>query len=118
MAKTIVFDEGYMQIQCPGCKHGHEISIDSDRTREAGVPIWGYNGNVDKPTFTPSLLVRTGVHAGMKRMEDDTDEDWQRILNRSSICHSQITDGKIYYYNDTTHELKGQTIELPEYKNE
>jgi len=52
---------------------------------------WEFNDDYDNPTFKPSVLV-TGE-------------------NR---CHSFVTDGKIRYLNDCSHELAGQTVELPE----
>jgi hypothetical protein len=64
---------------------------------EGGNPQWIFNGDVDKPTFTPSLLVFGSVPE--KR------------------CHSFITDGKILFLDDCFHELKGQTVEIPEYEN-
>ena len=29
-----------------------------------------------------------------------------------SVCHSFVTDGKIQFLGDCTHELAGQTVEL------
>lgn len=56
--------------------------------------LWQFNNDYEKPTFNPSVLV-TGPN--MPR------------------CHSFITDGKIQYLNDCTHELVGKIIELEEY---
>lgn len=60
-------------------------------------PRWGWNGDVDRPTFTPSILVRyvTGAKA------------------RHVTCHSFVTDGLIQFLGDCTHSLAGQTVELP-----
>jgi hypothetical protein len=30
------------------------------------------------------------------------------------ICHSFITNGRIRYENDSSHQLKGQIIDLPD----
>jgi hypothetical protein len=80
---------------CPGCKYDHALAI--RQYTEGGNPQWTFNGDADKPTFTPSLLVFGSVPE--KR------------------CHSFITDGKIQFLDDCFHELKGQTIEIPEYEN-
>ncbi len=48
---TIVF------IQCPGCDSIHQIIF-------AGPNAWGYNGNPENPTFTPSLLVTSASRKG------------------------------------------------------
>jgi hypothetical protein len=100
----------YYYIKCPGCGDTHTI----DKTR------WSFNGNFDKPTFTPSLLVRSGHFAPHFKEEDGC---WctYNIENPESeapfhcvICHSHITDGKIQFLSDCTHALAGQTVELPE----
>ena len=51
----------------------------------------GFNNDLYNPTITPSLL-HTGEHA----------------------CHSFITKGKIQFLGDCWHELKNQTVELPD----
>lgn len=66
---------------------------------------WSFNGNVEKPTFKPSLLVK--FPANPKAIEEF--KEWRA----ERICHSFVTDGKIIFLNDCTHELKGQTVDLP-----
>ena len=68
---------------CNGCGYVHALS----------PKVHSFNGDFDKPTFTPSVL---------------------NNFSPDRICHSFITDGKIQYLGDCFHELKGQTIELPE----
>jgi len=66
-------------------------------------PSWEFNGDYDKPTFSPSILMTT----------------WESINEtekRDVRCHSFVTDGKIQFLSDCTHELAGQTVELPELK--
>lgn len=58
--------------------------------------MWSFNGDVNNPTFSPSLLV-------FKDLPE------QR-------CHSFVTDGKIQFLSDCFHDLAGQTVELPEYE--
>ncbi len=55
---------------------------------------------MDKPTFTPSLLVRY------------LDSDG---VTERSRCHSHITNGRIAYCNDCTHALAGQIVDLPDW---
>jgi hypothetical protein len=31
------------------------------------------------------------------------------------VCHSFVTDGRIQFLEDCTHELAGQTVDLPEW---
>jgi hypothetical protein len=54
---------------------------------------------MDKPTITPSI--RTW---GKQDMSDQ--------------CHSYITEGKIFFCADSCHELRGQTVELPEWESQ
>jgi hypothetical protein len=74
-------------IFCPACEHGHAPT----------VPPWTFNGNQELPTFTPSILT----------------EYYSEKLDRMVKCHSHVTDGKITYCDDCTHDFKGQTLELP-----
>lgn len=54
---------------------------------------WEFNGDFEKPTFSPSILV-TGMLG-------------QR-------CHSYVKNGVIQFLGDCHHKLKNQTIELQE----
>ena len=77
-------------FECPGCKYSHQILVD-------GPQAWQWNGDMEKPTITPSILVN------------------QHKSNPSAlVCHSYITDGKIQFLNDCEHELAGKTVDLPQ----
>jgi hypothetical protein len=71
---------------CPGCECSHAFT----------VPPWTFNGDVEKPTFSPSLLCNQS--------------------HPPSRCHSLVNDGKIQFLGDCHHKLAGQTVELPEAK--
>ncbi|MDO6965801.1 hypothetical protein ABID20_000258 [Rhizobium alvei] len=83
---------------------------------EGSGPRWGYNGDPDKPTFTPSVLV-----TGKKITRDQSgkwDGDWERDASGNAItfvCHSFVTDGRIQFLNDCTHDMAGQTVDLPDF---
>lgn len=79
---------------CPGCDGPHGLAIGS-----GSGPRWGYNGNPDKPTFTPSVLVQFNFGKDHK----------------SVVCHSFVTDGRIQFLGDCTHELAGQTVDIPDW---
>lgn len=99
--------EGGWAFWCAGCEEYHGVTDG-----------WAFNGNPDKPTFSPSILV-TGT-----RMTTLGEQQWQegsrtgewpsKLDSEPLVCHSFITDGKIEYLNDCTHKLKGQTIDLPD----
>ena len=81
---------------CPGCNSYHKVVVDN----KGQGPQWGWNGSLDSPTFTPSILVSWTYGP-------------EKIKNQ---CHSFVTDGKIRFLNDCTHNLKGQIVDLPETK--
>lgn len=88
----------YYSFYCPGCKHEHVYLVINDGSQ------WQFNGNMESPTFTPSLL---NVEKGLNEKTGAFDVEKSR-------CHLFVTNGKIIYCGDCTHELKGQTIELQE----
>lgn len=74
---------------CPGCGLEHPYTINS-KTR----PNWNWNGDLEKPTLTPSLLCNPSYP--------------------EHRCHLSLTDGIINYYDDCFHKLKNQQIPLVE----
>lgn len=78
-----------MVFFCPGCQCDHPFDLSR----------WTWNGSMDKPTFTPSLLVNGGAY---------------RRQDHSLRCHSFVTDGMIQFLSDCEHELAGQTVEIPD----
>lgn len=97
---------------CPGCDGAHQIRVGSG----AG-PGWGYNGNPDAPTFTPSVLVRNETwHPPVtsENLDDWKREPWEQH-KVANICHSFVTDGRIQFLSDCTHALAGQTVDLPDF---
>lgn len=102
---------GIIGFMCPGCKTAHHIQIG-----EGTGPRWGYNGNPESPTFTPSVLVRwyEPSELGWEMMDrlDPLPEGMDRYPGNDQVCHSYITDGKIQFLGDCTHALVNQTVEL------
>lgn len=76
-------DGGWL-FWCPGCKCGHCIPNDGR---------WVFNGNPEKPTFTPSLLLNATV-APERR------------------CHLYVTEGHLQFLPDCAHEFKGRTVPM------
>lgn len=88
---------------CPGCKDGHVIN---DR--------WQFNGDYERPTVTPSILVTYRHPKGFSNENPaPLGYNGEYVEDR---CHSYITDGKIQFLDDSTHDLKGQTVSLEEMK--
>ncbi|MBF0554410.1 MAG: hypothetical protein HQK96_07645 [Nitrospirae bacterium] len=77
-------------FHCPGCGYGHHVRFKGEE------PVWNVTGvEEDKPTVTPSLLV------------------WQS--RPEARCHSFIREGRIEFLSDCFRELKGKTVELPDF---
>jgi len=103
---------------CPGCDGIHAVTVE-----HASHPVWGWNGNVDFPTFTPSILTR------FTKLTDKGNADieaWREAGHPKHpegfsfdhiemVCHSYVTDGRIQYLSDCTHDLAGKTVELPDW---
>lgn len=109
MSKLVELDEEYWPIGgyghwCPGCKNGHEINV--DKLNHSGAK-WTFDGNALSPTFAPSMNIKWGWFA-------DPNHKTVEGHDHSGVCHYTITAGKIQYHCDCTHELRGQTVDLPD----
>jgi len=71
---------------CPGCEQLHPINVEKPNHFNA---VWQFNGNMESPTFTPSV-------------------------NMVGRCHYTITAGSITFHGDSKHKLAGQTVPLPD----
>jgi len=112
-------------IQCLGCDNEHAINVDPTvvhRNEDGSVtphPCWTFNGDLDRPTFSPSLLVRSGKYANPEWYAKLTSQERRDFADRiSNVCHSYIVNGQIQYLHDCTHKYVNQTIELPDYEFE
>lgn len=104
---------GGLGFFCPGCRKMHVVF-----TGEGKGPRWGWNGNAERPTFTPSVLV-TGLdftEAGEAAFEAWHDAGCPtpapQFESRDVRCHTFVTDGRIQFLSDCTHELAGQTVDM------
>lgn len=96
---------GY-SFKCPGCGHTHMVNTVKYDNHDA----WGFNGDVDKPTFTPSILSQYRHPKGYSN--DNPAPKGYDGPYVTDICHSFVTDGSIKFLSDCTHELAGKTVEL------
>lgn len=81
-------------IKCPACKRYHFIPGDGR---------WTFNGDNERPTFRPSVNESCNAPGPNHRPKIPY-----------TRCHYIITNGKIQFCDDCTHELKNQTVELLE----
>ena len=86
--------DGALLFWCPACNRAHGVNT-----------TWSWNGDNRLPTFRPSVLVEyNGSDAGVDGAPPKS-------------CHSFVTNGKIEYLADCTHELAGQTVNLVGWPN-
>lgn len=83
---------------CPGCQEIegeggtglHMLPVNTDKTS----PSWWWDGNLEAPTLTPSIL--SGMNDEARR------------------CHSFLTAGVFDFLGDCAHSLKGQSVPMPD----
>lgn len=91
---------------CPSCRSHHSFVCRRERGKHTAN--WQFNGDMERPTFTPSLRIissrpRPGVpvdNVGGSDMEEYT------------MCHLFVTDGVIHYCGDTPTAFAGKQVPL------
>jgi hypothetical protein len=84
---------------CPGCKKPHPYRVLRHPNEPVNTPVWDFNGDVERPTFSPSLLVNASGKYGKR-------------------CHLFLTDGQLQFCSDSEHALAGQTVPCPDWDDE
>lgn len=77
---------------------------------------WGWNGSLEKPTFTPSIKI-TGVQWAMDQGFFKPNHPLVPA-GKKTICHSFLTDGIWNFLADCTHQHAGESmpmVELPDW---
>lgn len=82
---------GYL-FWCPGCRRPHPYRVAASPWDKPGTPVWTFNGDLTKPSFSPSLLVLCS--------------------DGKTECHLFLTDGVLSYCGDSAHALAGQSVPL------
>ena len=120
---------------CPGCSMQHPFRIASPG--DPSLPVWTWDGDLERPTFGPSLL----VHGSYHRCADehlvqcagaDCGHLGHRVLGDGTLwvagphttepawgdCHSFLRAGVWDFLGDCAHHLAGQQVpmvDLPEW---
>lgn len=98
MKPVIKQNKDTLRFKCPGYKMYHVVRYGTDTE-----PNWTWNGSLDKPTISPSILATyNGKDAGINGAPP-------------SVCHSFVREGKFQFLSDCTHNLAGQTVDIPEW---
>jgi len=84
---------GYL-VWCPACEMLHHFD---DR--------WTFNGDMEKPTFSPSMLVSMNW-----TVQGEVDGEGNVRQNRR--CHSFIRNGVWEFLRDCTHAMAGTNVPL------
>ncbi len=80
---------------CPGCVEdcgGTGLHMLPVNTSEHS-PSWEFDGNLEAPTLSPSILTRSGG---------------------DKVCHSFLRSGVLEFLADCTHSLAGTQVPLPD----
>ena len=91
--RGVFTSENYQVLQfwCPGCDDVHQINT-------KGEAAWEWDGNLEAPTVSPSILVLRDVFDGLESSE--------------SRCHSFLKGGVWQFLGDCTHSLAGKTVPM------
>lgn len=111
---------GGLAFWCQGCKEAHVVWVG-----EGQGPRWGWNGDAERPVFTPSVRV-TGRSFTAKGKADfhawhmsGCPKPAPQFDAADTRCHTFVgcngaQPGEIIFLSDCTHELAGQTLPLAE----
>ena len=91
MVKLVEGTPGVFFHYCPGCRDFHYFHTAYKNRSDAS---WTFDGNMEQPTFHPSMNIGP------------------------SYCHYWLRNGKIEFLGDCHHELKGQTVDIPEFERD
>ena len=80
---------------CPACGFEHSFRVDFEGHGQHGKDVWTFNGDYDKPTFSPSM------GANLHRSQE-----------HYPICHSFLRDGVWQFLGDCTHAMAGQHVPM------
>lgn len=92
MKRNVYEHETTVRWWCPGCKRAHVVPVAGGRV------TWEFNGDLERPTLAPSVLVHQRLHT------DGTEY--------APRCHTFIRDGVIQFLDDCTHALAGLFVPL------
>lgn len=108
-AKLRSVEGGRFMYWCQGCEEVHMVG-----------PTWAFDGDLEAPTFSPSVLVTCGHHTPgfvegsgcwctYNAAHPDEEPDFQCFR-----CHTFIKGGMVEFLSDCSHGLAGQTLPLPD----
>lgn len=116
-----------MKIKRAGDQISYRCPCGDVHTLTVGGPgaTWTWNGDTEKPTFSPSVLVRSGHYVPRKPGEPEScwctyakEHPEEKLPFGCYLCHSFVRDGMVQFLGDCTHALAGQTVPLGEWEKQ
>lgn len=132
---------------CPACEQAHPFIVElypgADlRSDGSPQPVWSWNGDLERPTFSPSMLCYSSVHickgehppkvcedpdnCGQKghmilsdNYKDLPESEWVRGHPTPHTrdpawgdCHSFLQEGVWQFLGDCAHSMAGQQVPM------
>ena len=107
----------HVKIHIPSPVGQHFIPVIIKGTRE-GTGKWTWNGDTEKPTLRPSVLVTSGHFVQSFKPEDQcwckyyAAHQEETPVFHCYRCHTWINDGMAIFLPDCTHENVNKTLPL------
>lgn len=100
-------------VWCPGCNEAHRPMIANEDGTSGDGPRWTWDGNLEAPTISPSLLVFGSVYTHADGSQcPDWRKDYETETHTQGNCHSYIVAGRWQFLGDSAHHLAGQTVDM------
>lgn len=103
-----------LMFVCPGCVAGgpdgyeglHMLPVNTPTGQNIGQPSWDWDGNLEAPTLSPSILTNGTRSEDARRNDDGT--------FRFPRCHSFLKEGVFEFLGDCEHPLANQKVPMPD----
>lgn len=106
---------GQIAHYCPACDELHFFAVDEPFPSGAR---WSFDGNAKSPSFSPSMLIRTGHYVQREGWTNKPGDcaicDAGGDFGACGVCHYFLKNGRIEYLSDSTHKLAGMRVALVE----
>lgn len=95
--------EDFQYVTCDPSEATHLLLLMYGHFKEQAIrirgdhPVWNWNGDVENPTLSPSILTTC------------------QLPNKPLRCHCFVRNGMIEYLSDCNHEFASQTLPLREH---
>lgn len=107
----------HVKLKLPGPSGEMLLPVIIKGQRE-GTGKWTWNGDTEKPTLRPSVLIQSGHFApGFKQGDSCWCTYFKAHPDENPVlhcfrCHTWINDGQAQFLPDSSHEFSGQTLDL------